>query len=82
MTLDNYKSKTMHQESYLALDKQADSEILQNELEILENWEKLWDMSFNTTKCQVIYVTPCKTPLQKNITSMAVYLKVSHLQNT
>ena len=32
---------------YHALDKQADSEILQKDLEILENWEKLWDMSFN-----------------------------------
>ena len=30
---------------YLALDKQADLEILQKDLEILENWEKLWDIS-------------------------------------
>ena len=48
---------------YLALDKQADSEILQKDLEILENWEKLWDMSFNPSKCQVIHVTRRKTPL-------------------
>ena len=46
---------------YLALDKQADSEILQKDL---ENWEKLWDMSFNSSKCQVIHVTRRKTPLQ------------------
>ena len=31
---------------YHALDNYADSEILQKDLEILENWEKLWDMSF------------------------------------
>ena len=49
---------------YLALDKQADSEILQKDVEILENWEKLWDMSFNPSKCQVIHVTRRKTPLQ------------------
>ena len=49
---------------YLALDKQADSEILQKDLEILENWEKLWDMSFNPSKCQVIHVTRRKTPPQ------------------
>ena len=49
---------------YLALDNQADLEILQKDLEILENWEKLWDMSFNPSKCQVIHVTPLKTPLQ------------------
>ena len=49
---------------YLALDKQADSEILQKDLEILENWEKLWDMSFNPSKCQVIHVTRRKASLQ------------------
>ena len=49
---------------YLALDKQADSEILQKDLETLENWEKLWDMSFDPSKSQVIYVTRRKTPLQ------------------
>ena len=35
---------------YLALDKQADSEILQKDLEILENWEKLWDTGFSRTQ--------------------------------
>ena len=51
---------------YLAFDKQADLEILQKDLEILENWEKLWDISFNPSKCQVIHVTRRKTPLQTN----------------
>ena len=45
---------------YLALDKQGDSEILQKDLESLEKWEKLWDMSFNPSKCQVIHVTDPK----------------------
>ena len=49
---------------YLALDNQADLEILQKDLEILENWEKLWDMSFNPSKCQVIHVVWLKTPPQ------------------
>ena len=49
---------------YLALDNQADLEFLQKDLEILENWEKLWDMSFNPSKCHVIHVTRLKTPLQ------------------
>ena len=49
---------------YLALDKHADSEILQKDLEILENWEKLWDMSFNPSKCQVLHVTRRKAHLQ------------------
>ena len=47
---------------YLALDKQGDSEILQKDLESLEKWEKLWDMSFNPSKCQVIHVTRSKSP--------------------
>ena len=49
---------------YLALNKQGDSEILQKDLESLEKWEKLWDMSFNPSKCQVIHVTRSKSPSQ------------------
>ncbi|MEW8548673.1 MAG: reverse transcriptase family protein, partial [Candidatus Thiodiazotropha sp.] len=49
---------------YLALDIQGDSEILQKDLESLEKWEKLWDMSFNPAKCQVIHVTRRKIPFQ------------------
>ena len=49
---------------YLALDRQDKSEILQKDLESLEKWEKLWDMSFNPSKCQVIHVTRCNTPFQ------------------
>ena len=49
---------------YLALDNQADLEILQKDLEILENWEKLWGISFNPSICQVFHVTLSKTPLQ------------------
>ena len=49
---------------YLALDRQDKSEILQKDIESLEKWEKLWDMSFNPSKCQVIHVTRRKTPFQ------------------
>ena len=49
---------------YLALNAQTDSEILQKDLEKLEIWGKLWDMSFNPSKCQVIYVTQRKKPFQ------------------
>ena len=47
---------------YLALDNQADLEILQKDLEILENVEKLWDISFNPSICQFFHVTLSKTP--------------------
>ena len=49
---------------YLALDRQDKSEIIQKDLESLEKWEKLWDMSCNPSKCQVIHVTRRKTPFQ------------------
>ena len=49
---------------YLAISTQADTEILQKDLEQLEKWEELWDMNFNPSKCQVIHVTRRKTPFQ------------------
>ena len=67
---------------YLALDNQADLEFLQKDLKILENWEKLWDMSFNPSKCHVIHVTRLKTPLQTKYHLHGCVLEESHLQNT
>ena len=49
---------------YLALNAQTDSEILQKDLEKLEIWEKLWEMTFNSSKCQVIHVTRRKNRFQ------------------
>ena len=37
-------------------------QILQNDLLSLEKWEKIWDMSLNPSKCQVLRVTRLKTP--------------------
>ena len=67
---------------YLALDRHDNFEILQKDLESLEKWEKLWNMSFNPSKCQVIHVTRRKNPFKLNITFMAVSSKVSHLKIT
>ena len=67
---------------YLALDRQDNLEILQKDLESLEKREKLWNMSFNPSKCQVIHVTRRKNPFKLNITFMAVSSKVSHLKKT
>ena len=47
---------------YLAITSFSESKILQQNLNNLEDWEKLWDMNFNTSKCQVIHVTRLKTP--------------------
>ena len=48
---------------YLAITSLSESEILQQDLTNLEHWEKLWDMNFNPSKCQVIHVTRLKTPV-------------------
>ena len=40
--------------AYLAITKLADSEQLQADLDILQEWEIRWDMQFNIRKCQVI----------------------------
>ena len=37
---------------------------IQKDLERLEKWENLWDMSFNPSKCQVIHVARRKNSFQ------------------
>ena len=36
---------------YLAVQGQEDTDIIQNDLNILQEWEKAWDMEFNLSKC-------------------------------
>ena len=45
---------------YLTITSLSESEILQQDLTNLEHWEKLWDMNFNPSICQVIHVTRLK----------------------
>ena len=49
---------------YLALSSHIESQVLQNDLLSLEKWEKMWDMNFNPSKCQVLHVTHLKTPIE------------------
>ena len=41
---------------YLAAQGQADTDIIQNDLNILQEWGKVWDMEFNPSKCQVVHI--------------------------
>ena len=41
-----------------------DSQVLQSDLESLQQWEKFWDIEFNTGKCQVIHITRSKSPVK------------------
>ena len=49
---------------YLAISSGGESITQQNELHILEIWEKRWDMSFNPSKCHVLHITRAKCPIQ------------------
>ena len=49
---------------YLAISSEGESVTLQNDLHILEIWEKQWDMSFNPSKCQILHITRAKCPIQ------------------
>ena len=48
---------------YLAISSLSDSNILQDDLFKLEQWEKSLEMNFNPAKCQVLDVTRLKTPI-------------------
>ena len=67
---DNLKSKVRlfadDTGIYFVISKPSDFQTLQNDLALLEQWEKKWDMEFNPSKCQVIHITKSKTPIKNN----------------
>ena len=46
---------------YLAVTNLQDAQLLQQDLDSLQQWEKRWDMELNPSKCTVIQVTRSKT---------------------
>ena len=42
---------------YLTVQWQKDADILQDDLNVLQEWEKAWDMEFNPSKCQVLHIS-------------------------
>ena len=47
----------------LTVQGQADSKKLQNDLDILQEWEREWDMEVNPSKCQVVHITRSRRPI-------------------
>ena len=48
---------------YLAISSTSEGQVLQTDLACLEQWEKMWDMQFNPSKCQVLHITRKVKPL-------------------
>ena len=51
---------------YRNINNQTDSDLLQRDLTILEDWENIWQMSFNAKKCIGIRIGPKKQTGEAN----------------
>ena len=60
---------------YLTVTSPEDVNTLQADLNILQEWERTWDMEFNPGKCQVLHITRCKQPLQSQYTLLGQVLE-------
>ena len=53
---------------YLTVQGQEDADILQDDLDVLQEWEKAWDMEFNPSKCQVLHISRSRRPIEHSYT--------------
>ena len=53
---------------YFAISSTTEGQVLQTDLACLEQWEKMWDMQFNPSKCQVLHITRKVKPLNTTYT--------------
>ena len=53
---------------YLTVQGQEDADILQADLNVLQEWEKAWDMEFNPSKCQVLHISRHRRPIKQPYT--------------
>ena len=67
---------------YLALSSHIEDQVLKNDLLSLGKWEKMWDMNFNPSKCQVLHVTLLKTSIETKYFLHDTMLNSVHLRST
>ena len=48
---------------YLTVQGQEDADIPKDDLNVLQEWEKAWDMEFNPSKCQVLHISRSRKPI-------------------
>ena len=53
---------------YLTVTNTNDSNILQSDLDILQEWERTWDMEFNPSKCQVLHISRARQQIHSQYT--------------
>ena len=53
---------------YLTVQGQEDADILQDDLHVLQECEKAWDMEFNPSKCQVLHISRSSKPIKHSYT--------------
>ena len=51
---------------YLTMEGEDDGSTLQNDLDILSQWETRLDKEFNPSKCQVVHVSGSKRPVKRD----------------
>ena len=49
---------------YITINDHSDSDTLQQDLDTLQTWERLWDMDFIPNKCQVLHISNSRHPAQ------------------
>ena len=69
---------------YLSFTTQRSASILQRDLDVLQDWEKTWDMHFNPLKCKIIHITKRNVPIETKYKLHDTTLEAvaSALQNT
>ena len=53
---------------YLTVHEQEDAAKLQNDLDILQEWERVWNMKFNPSMCQTLHITRSRRPFNSTYT--------------
>ena len=53
---------------YLAVAKQNNPQQLQDDLDQMQKWKKLWDMEFNPSKCVIMHTTRARHPINSQYT--------------